>query len=261
MEPYYAGRVRKEEILVAFSAPDTGALGNIWRITAKNTDFYLDPLGQKGVFHLSAHGPKGQTGSGHRFHVKVDREGAKEAEGRGDFLLHSLPRKGHVVDGQELAPSVFRVARIRWVWDLQRPRYRRFATSGALPEVTDDQSGARLSKLLGPNEAADVDLVISYNEPYWPAGPKSLQDNARLGPLRNDSGMWLTATSYRRSQAKYPSPDGLALPLPKPGDEPNRIMSGGPGEAETAGLYWFMESITSRQLLEDSRPATTSTAV
>jgi hypothetical protein len=46
-----------KEILVAFSAPDVGALGNIWRITAKKTDFYLDPLSESSVFHFSVHGP------------------------------------------------------------------------------------------------------------------------------------------------------------------------------------------------------------
>jgi hypothetical protein len=172
--------VRKKEILVAFSAPETGALGNIWRITAKKTEFYLDPLGQKDVFHLSVHGPRDHAVNGHRFHVKVDRNGASAVEERGDFILHSIPRKGHIIDGQELTAGAFRAARIRWLWDLQRPRYHRAALSGALPEISDNQSGARLSRRLEPNEVADLDLVVSYGQPYWPDGPGSLRDNARL---------------------------------------------------------------------------------
>jgi hypothetical protein len=66
---------------------------------------------------------------------------------------------------------------------------------------------ARLSNRLGPNEAADLDLVVSYNRPYWPAGERSLRDCSRLGPLRNAAGMWLAATAYRRSKATSPAPE------------------------------------------------------
>ncbi|HEV8570450.1 MAG TPA: hypothetical protein VGQ92_25730 [Actinoplanes sp.] len=66
---------------------------------------------------------------------------------------------------------------------------------------------ARLSNRLGPNEAADLDLVVSYNRPYWPAGERSLRDYSRLGPLRNAAGMWLAATAYRRSKATSPAPE------------------------------------------------------
>ena len=97
-------------------------------------------------------------------------------------------------------------------------------------------------------------MVVAYEQPYWPDGVGSLRDNARLGPLRNDAGMWLTATSYRRSQTKHPAPQGLVLALPGSGEEPNRIMCGGPGQDEAGAMYWFVESITSRQIIEASRP-------
>ncbi len=38
-----------KQILVALTAGDSPALGNIWRINAKNTDFYLDPVGEVGT--------------------------------------------------------------------------------------------------------------------------------------------------------------------------------------------------------------------
>ena len=50
----------KSEILLALTAGDTPALGNIWRITAKKTDFYLDTVGPTGdAMHVSLHGPSG----------------------------------------------------------------------------------------------------------------------------------------------------------------------------------------------------------
>ena len=159
------------------------------------------------------------------------------------MILYILPPNGRDFDGQELTPGAFRVARIRWLWDLQRPRFRQAASlPGPVPEIAGNQAGRRLSAELRPNEAADVDLVVSYNKPYWPAGEQSIRDNSRLGPLRNGAGMWLTATSYRRSQTTYPAPEGLIPRLPKPGEEPNRIMGGAPGRDKNGEMYWFVES-------------------
>lgn len=240
-----------KEILVAFSLGESRPLGNIWRITAKKTDFYLDPLGQNDAFHLSVHGSSARYPDGHRFHVKVDRRAVTTVKARGDFILYDLPRAGRAFDGQELAPGVFRVARVRWLWDLQRPRFHRAAVlPGPLPNISDNRSGARLSGELKPNEAADLDLVVSYGQPYWPGEQRSQRDNARLGPLRNDAGMWLTATSFQRSQTVYPAPDGVVLPRPSFGEEPNRIMGGAPGQDASGDMYWFVHAITSREVIE-----------
>jgi hypothetical protein len=236
--------------MVALTAGDSPALGNIWRITAKNTDFYLDPLGEVGtVAHLSVHSPS-ESFDGHRFHIKVDRKPAAAAQERGEFVEHGIPRKGFAFDGQQLADRVFLVARIRWTWHLQRPRFRAAAVSGPALELADYQSGARLSTLLSPNDAWDIDLVVSYGQPYWPNPGGSLRDSARLEPLRNDAGLWLTATSYHRSQKKYPTPEQLSPRLPRPGEEPNRIMGGGPGPDGVGDMYWFVETITARELIE-----------
>jgi hypothetical protein len=99
---------------------------------------------------------------------------------------------------------------------------------------------------------ADLDLIVSYERPYWPDAADSLRDNSRLAPLQNHAGMWLTATSYKRPQTATATPRALVLPLPRPDEEPARIMGAGPGD-DGAGLYWFVEAITSRQILDASR--------
>jgi hypothetical protein len=109
-----------------------------------------------------------------------------------------------------------------------------------------------MAHVLSPHDAWDIDLVVSYDQPYWPNPLGSLRDNARLGPLPNDAGLWLTATSYHRSQKEYPTPEELSPRLPRPGEEPNRIMCGGPGPDGVSDMYWFVETISSRQLLEAS---------
>lgn len=239
----------KEEIFVAFTDAASVALGNMWRITAKKTDFYLDPLGDNRAFRLSVHGPNEQNPDGHRFHFKVDRDAVKTIRAKGDFVLHHLPRAGQPIDGCQLAPGVFHVACVRWVWDLQRERYRRMAASGQSPEIGANQSGAKLALPLPPNAAADLDLIVSYNEPYWPEPDRSLREGARLGPLSNAAGMWFTGTTYQRSQLKYPTPDAVSVPRPTPSETPNRILSAGPAPLRSGDIYWFVESITSRELL------------
>lgn len=132
------------------------------------------------------HGPNNRHSDGHRFHVTIDRKLTAAVAERGDFLIHSIPRKGYPFDGQELAPGVFRVARIRWLPVLQEIRMQQAAAFGPVPEISDNQSGAVLGEQLEPNEAADLDFVVSYDEPFWPTAADSLRDNARLGPLRNE---------------------------------------------------------------------------
>jgi hypothetical protein len=102
----------KEILVVRTSGHDSSlALGNVWRITAKKTDFYLDPLAREDVFHLSVHGPNDRFG-GHRFHIKVDRQVSATAKERGYFLWHTIPRNGFAFDGQQIGAGVFHVARI-----------------------------------------------------------------------------------------------------------------------------------------------------
>ncbi len=63
----------KREIFIVLSADDHQPRGNIWKLTAKKSDFYLAYECQhNGGFHLSVHGPNDDF-DGHRFHVRIDR--------------------------------------------------------------------------------------------------------------------------------------------------------------------------------------------
>lgn len=103
-----------------------------------------------------------------------------------------------------------------------------------------------LTSKLNPNSAWDVDFVVSYNEPYWPDAKNSDRDDARLGPLSNSEGLWLTATSYHRSMMVTPTLAGIELPRPTSGRQPNRILAGGLGPRDGNDFYWFVETMTTR---------------
>lgn len=245
-----------DRILVALSADgrDSPPVGNGWRITSKGTDFYLDPIAETESHHLSAHGPN-ETHGGHRFHLKVHRKNIKQLREAGDMFVHAIPRKGFPFDGMQVADQSWLVARIRWTWHLQRPRFRQAAVTSLgryATELDDHERGRLLSDPLAPNENWDVDLFVSYDRPYWPtmAFDPAYPQNARLEPLRNDAGLWLTGLSAHRSELRSPTPDLLIPPLPLNGEQPNRMSCAGPG---SQGFYWFVETITTRALVEANR--------
>lgn len=102
------------------------------------------------------------------------------------------------------------------------------------------------------NCAVDMDVVIAVGRPVWLGGRQSARDNARLGPLRNESDLWLTATMMHRWQGGTPTPSELMVPRPRPGDEPTRILVGGPGDDGADGIFWFVETVTTRKVVEES---------
>lgn len=242
----------KSEILLALTAGETPPLGNIWRITAKKSDFYLDTVGATGsTMHISLHGPQ-KDFADHKFHLKVDRRAARNARESGHFVEHMVPPKGRPFRGREVAENAYQVVRLRWRWHLQRPKFRNAAVSGNAPEIGEGQSGRKLGAKLKENSAWDVDVFVAYGKPYWPSElGRPRNGDPRMGPVGNDSDLWLTAASVHRTEMLDPSPEHLVPRLPGIGETPNRLTCGGLGPDGEKDMYWFVETITARELLED----------
>jgi hypothetical protein len=235
---------QKREILIGLVGEDGFARGNIWRLTAKSTDFYLDIDGRYGGgLHLSIHGAN-SCFTTHRFHIKADRMAT--ARKKGVYLEHDIGR-GVAFEGVKIAEDTYLVARLRFLWHLQRERYAEVArTRGKLSALDDFRSGGALYDPLEPNTAWDIDIIASYQRPYWPHARQSRRKGARIGALSNEADMWLTATSYQRSLTIHPTPWYLDLALPKPGEPSQSGLISGLGAGEHEQMYWFVESITSR---------------
>lgn len=240
----------KSQIFLALTAGnDAPALGNVWRITSKKSDFYLDTFGAtQDAMHLSLHGPKANH-PGHRFHIKIKEQAVEAARNAGHFVEHGIPARGQRFRGKEVAEGAYHVVRLRWRWHLQRPRYRTAAATAGPPRFAEGQSGRVMRGVLKPNSAWDVDFYLTYGRPYWPLefGPRT--GDPRIGPVVNDSGLYLTLTSTHRSEKQYPAPGSLLPRLPEKDETPNRFMAGGLGPDSEAGCYWFIETITARELL------------
>lgn len=243
------GAMTKHKIHLGLASDDNLARGNIWTLTAKNTDFYIDFHGTHNAgMHLSIHGPNKEFKT-HRFHVKANRKLVKEAREEGNFVEHALG-KGYAFNGLKLAPNAYLVARIRWRWDLQREKFKKSSLSRTgFPTLNAPDEGIYMKSKLYPNSAWDVDIVVSFEKPYWPDEHRSIKDHARLSPLTNNSGMWLTATSYQRPMAQYLTPGDLNLPVPLNSSEPHIFLGAGPGINGVDDLYWFVEGITRQDLL------------
>lgn len=241
------------KILIAFTGTQSHALGNIWTITASQTGFYLKSFDRRGdVVHASLHNPNDDNPT-HRFHLKVDDKVASRKVANDEaFVAYDIPKEGRVIPGRTIGDRAYLAARIRWTWDLDRDKFRSFSSNGQVPNVQDHHTPLNLHGPLEPNMAWDIDIVVSFDEPYWPDGKVTERNGSRAKPLHDGKSMYLTATSYKRSQSTYPTPAGLKPRLPRSEETPNRILCGGPDEL---GFYWFVETIASKEELERAKAA------
>jgi hypothetical protein len=127
-----------QRFFFAVAPAGRGPIGNVWRFTGKRSDFYIDLADGAEAMHLSVHGPRAKHPE-HRFHLKVDRESAATAHERGEFAAHGIDPGGFSFEGQEIAPNVHHVLRVRWTADGLRRKYRRYMTTPSMPEVSPEQ--------------------------------------------------------------------------------------------------------------------------
>jgi len=243
----------KPQIAVVLGEGSGVPLGPYWMIKAARTDFYLEPRNFAGM-HLSVHGPSKRF-SGHRFHVKVDRSAVTKIDARGGFFAHEVPRDGSAFSGRQVANDVYHVARIRWLRSMQSLEYRTVACSSSKPpDLSDRRSGAFLNSALPPDGVWDLDVYVSFGDPYEPdLAEQNPHGDPTLGPIRNEAGMFLTATSHHHSESLAPTPDGLLYAKPDQDEKPAFLFGGGIDH----DIYWFVHSIVSEELIERSRKRTT----
>lgn len=252
------GAVTTTQILVSLTDGSDHPIGSCWSFKTKKNDFYLEPVGQgRGkVLHLSLHGPwPGKPN--HRFHIKVDENEAAKKRSGGQLVEHGFPAGGLPLAGVKVANDAYLVCRLRWMPALQQPQHLAAASAGSgLPSLTTGREGRALNAALAPGSAWDLDVIVSFTEPYWPSAERTAEDNARLGPLQNEAGMYLTVSSFHRSLKSEPAPDALVPDAPDEDETPNLLMCGGLDERPEGDqdLYWFVETIVSRELLERSFP-------
>lgn len=242
-----------------FTAGTNLCLGGAWRIKARKSDFYFEPTDSRrnSYLHLSIHGPN-EAYEGHRFHVKAD---SKASEKQRRYIRHDIPRSGLEFSGKQLDSHAYLVARIRWSHLLQLEKYRQVASATPPKNINRDiYRAARLGDPLRNNSTQDIDIVVSWGAPYWRGehfySPDSARDlNARLGPVENDTNMFITATSHHRSELIAPTPEGIMPPPPPARTEATNLLSGGIGPD---GVYWLYHTIADRSVVSEDDDAVSS---
>lgn len=236
-------------------------LGTFWRFKATSNDFYIEPLGSGSAeVHLSVHGPT-KRHPNHRFHIKVREHHVKAARDQGYLVAHGLPKDGHVVPGRKVeGAEAYLVMRLRWSPALRDPSYLAAARStDTVPELGPSEVGGLLDEALDPGFALDLDVYVGFGAPYWPPMTGRTVGDPKLGPLANDKDMYVTVLSVDRDDSRTPAPSDLVPALPDSEDNPGRLLCGGPDD--DGDIYWWVETIVAREIIDATRDAQTSDGV
>jgi hypothetical protein len=189
--------------------------GYTWRIGTSGTSFYIKARAPYIAVKISLHGPDPRPHlSQPGFKVALDRSALPKVRAAGGAVMGVLPEEGQWFSGRQIRPNVRHVMTFRSNPDL----FVRGVTSGPSP---GQFNASREQGLVVPApqalKAADVDLFISDDFPYWHNPIKSFSDNANLGPIQNKAGQFLTCQSVVRPAAK------CTVAVPEPATPDDRV--------------------------------------
>lgn len=223
-------------IYVVLGRTDEPVKSFTWRIWDSRTSFYLKSRAPGlGHLKLSLHGDDPRHPAGGGFKMAMDTEeafaqaiqdGRLKAERYGDWPLW--------FPGRQLNPNAKLAVRMRWTWDAAT----RLGPGPPPGNLKRGAVGLTIPPPPEPGDAVDVDLVVSSTRPFWPQEQKARIDNACLGPLRNESGDWLTGTVVKRSIALFPTPAGAIGPRPKNRLDELRAVG---AATDDDGVLWLVE--------------------
>ena len=100
-------------------------------------------------------------------------------------------------------------------------------------------------------------MFIGFGAPHWPTNDGRTTGNPHLGPLVNETGMYLTVVSTQRRLQITPTPADLEPAAPTDDETPAYHLAAGPDEA--GDFYWWVETI--RAAPSRSEPVTASSAL
>ncbi|TFV44880.1 hypothetical protein [Blastococcus sp. TF02A-35] len=227
-----------------------GKFSYTWRIGSGGTSFYIKPLpAALQEIKVSLHGPDSARGLTGGYKIELDESAGSTQQDAGALTkLVNWPQR-RWFGGHEVLPGVDLVVRLRFPWDLfdaqavsaqpppRGPRAREFG--GLIP------TPAR-------GHAADVDVFVCRDEPYWPNEEQSRRDNANLGPIKNKAGQYLTAQVVHRHIEQEPSPVAGSAPVGPLGAPPvfDRLRGLGAAFDDTAEFLWLEEMWLSRSEMQ-----------
>ena len=223
-------------------------MGYTWRIWSSRTSFYMKSRAP-GLGHLkfSLHSPDPRHPGGGGFKMAMDTEDAFDRAVEGGQLLAQRHGDWPVwFPGRRLTADSTLVMRMRWTWDAAT----RLGPAPAPGALKKGAVGLMVPPPPAPGDAVDVDLIVSKEAPFWPREKRARQDNACLGPLRNEAGDWLTGTVVKRAVAMHATPARAVGP--RPTDREDEIRAVG-SAVDEQGVLWLVEQRMSKSRLSQRR--------
>lgn len=224
----------------------TGPVGFTWRLWSSGTSFYLKAR-TSNLRHLklSFHGDDPRHPQGGGFKLGMDTEaGYREDIDTGRILSSRTGQWPIWFPGTEIGKNATLVGRLRWTWDACTRLGR-----GPYPgDLKKDAIGLVVPAPPEPGYAVDVDLIVSSEKPFWIEEQSARAENACLGPLRNNSGQWLTGTAVKRFAPHYPPPTTAIGPRPRSKTDQVRAVGAAVGPE---GFVWLLEQRMSLTGLAD----------
>ena len=227
--------------------PGGAIVGYTWRVWSSRTSFYLT---SRDLAHDTVEAQSSRRRSaapaGRRVQVGDGPEDAFERDIAANKIVGvrvgGWPLRS---SGSALTERAILVLRFRWTWDA----IIRLGPAPPAGALRVGATGLAIPPPPKPGDAVDVDFVVSRDEPYWLNEKRARKDNACLGPLRNDSGVWLTGTVVKRWASHYPPPPTAVGPRPANRDDQLRAVA---AAADSTGFVWLIEQRMSRSALTDA---------
>lgn len=231
-------------VYIALGRIGEPAMGWAWRIWASRTSFYLK-CSAPGIKHLKlslhSHDPRHPAGGG--FKIAMDTQETFEREIAQNKAIGWRNGDWPVwFPGKPIGETSTLVARFRWTWDA----CHRLGPAARPGELKANAVGLAVPPPTGPGDATDVDLIVSRDRPHWPNEVQARRENACIGPLRNETGDWLTAVVVKRRAGHHPAAGGAIGPRPAGREDEIRALG---SALDPAGFLWLIEQRMSRSEL------------
>jgi len=206
--------------------------GYTWRIGWSRTSFYIKaryrPLTS---LKVSLHGPDERHASP-GFKVAIEEDALPTAIASGGAIVGFAAHEPRWFSGLPVGSGSVHAVRFRWTSDL----FDEGVPSAPNPRDIRPRALGSMIPLPPSGHSADVDIYVTEGAPYWPNEVQARQDNACLGPLRNEADQYLTGVSRRHSMVSHPSPSSDIGPIAS-----ESRVRGVESTVSPDGLLWMIE--------------------
>jgi hypothetical protein len=215
---------------------ERGIYGYTWRMWWSGTSFYIKGRASHlAAFKVSLHGPDpARPNLRPGFKIAMDENAVPKAVEAGSVHCGSVFLKPQWFSGRKVQNGVRHVLTFRSTWDL----FCKGCPSAPNPGDLRADAVGLIAEAPKSFKAADIEIYVSDNKPYWPFEAKARRDNSCIEPIRSGSGQYLTGVSFRRPALNGDAPVATRALKSRPAEERVRGIA---TAADDKGVLWIVE--------------------